>query len=64
MDNKRYDLLRRKQDQQEMGGTFRQFVDGLSGQSGPGYGTRDMRMYKTRLIDEQNKMIDKQNLRK
>jgi hypothetical protein len=62
MDNKRYDLLRRKRDQQEMSVTFRQFVDSLSGQSE--FGNRDIRFYKNRLIDEQNKMIDKQNLRK
>lgn len=62
MDNKPNDLLRRKQNQQEMDGTFRNFVNEVAGM--PAHGNRDMRLNKNRLIDEQNKMIDKQNLRK
>ena len=60
MDNKQTDLLRRKQDQTDV--RFRDYVNDISG--GSLNANRDMRVNKTRIVDEQNKMIDKQNLRK
>lgn len=62
MDNKQVDLSRRKQDSQQTEGGLKDFVEEISG---PGI----RRHYteaaaKTRIVDEQNKMIDKVNLRK
>ena len=62
MDNKQLDLSRRKQDSQQTDGRLKEFVEEISG-------PRVRQQYadsapKSRIVDEQNKMIDKINLRK
>lgn len=62
MNKKRNEMSQQMQDSQQADARFRDFVNDVSGQNRNGF--RDMRMNKSRIIDEQNKMIDKQNLRK
>ncbi|WP_040950677.1 hypothetical protein [Gorillibacterium massiliense] len=60
MDNKENGLLRRRQDQTDLG--LRAYVNDVAGNWAST--SRDMHPNKTRIVDEQNKMIDKMNLRK
>ena len=64
MDNKkRDDLSRPKQDSQQTDGALKNFVDEISGQ-GTQEQYNETHRNKSRMVDEQNKMIDKHNLRK
>ncbi|WP_438433965.1 hypothetical protein [Gorillibacterium sp. sgz500922] len=64
MDKPFEELSRRKPATPQPDGRLRNFVEEVSGTASSRHAFLEPRSGKNRLIDEQNKLIDKQNLRK
>ncbi|MBC8081368.1 MAG: hypothetical protein H7X86_13565 [Gorillibacterium sp.] len=64
MDNKRVDMSHQKQDSKHTDTGLKEFVDEISGQDNREQYQDTLNNNKSRIADEQNRMIDKHNLRK
>ena len=63
MDNKRTNMSHQKQDSQQTDNGLKEFVDEISGMNNREQ-YQEIHSKKSRIADEQNKLIDKHNLRK